>query len=261
MMYFMCPPFNPFQKLLLLRSDLKQYLLGVTGYPLPGVLIFCFLFLCTALHGQQLRTDLGEVYYEPNFYMTKYSGTEGSPYLNESFAPAKIEGIEKTQLVRFDAVEGQVEVMVSEDQVVVLDGSKNYVITLLDGAKKRYEILEYFTPGGEVGASFFEVLESNDQFSLYLKEEKKFYKKEKAQGYASEKPARFEKIRDAYYVSDFKNPSDRLLPVPGKMKSFLAFFGDHGPEIKKFIREHKLKTDNAADLVRIFGYYFQKDAP
>jgi hypothetical protein len=39
------------------------------------------------------------------------------------------------------------------------------------------------------------------------------------------------------------------------MKSFLAFVGDHGPEIKKFIREHKLKTDNAADLVRIFGYY------
>ena len=257
----MFPPFNPFQKPLLLRSDLKQNLLGVTGYPLLGVLIFCFLFLCTALQGQQLRTDLGEVYYEPNFYMTKYSGPEGSPYLNESFVPAKIEGIEKTQLVRFDATEGQVEVMVSEDQVVVLDQSKKYAITLLDGAKKRYEILEYIKPGGEVLASFFEVLESNDQFSLYLKEEKKFYKKEKAQGYAREKPARFEKLRDAYYVSDFKNQSDRLLPVPGKMKSFIAFLGDDGPRVKKAMKDSKLKPDNARDLVRVFELYFKKDTP
>ena len=204
---------------------------------------------------------MGGVYYEPNFYRTKYDVQEGSPYLNESFVPAKIEGIEKTQLVRFDATEGQVEVMVSEDQVVVLDHSKKYAITLLDGAKKRYEILEYITPGGEVRALFFEVLESNDQFSLYLKEEKKFYKKEKAQGYAREKPARFEKLRDAYYVSDFKTQSDRLLPVPTKMKSFIAFLGDDGQTVKKAMKDSKLKPDNAGDLVRIFEFYFKKHTP
>ena len=131
----------------------------------------------------------------------------------------------------------------------------------MDGAKKRYEILEYITPGGEVRASFFEVLESNDQFSLYLKEEKKFYKKEKAQGYAREKPARFEKLRDAYYVSDFKTRSDRLLPVPTKMKSFIAFLGDDGPRVKKAMKDSKLKPDNARDLVRVFELYFKRDTP
>ena len=199
---------------------------------------------------------MGNVYYEPNFYRTKYSAPEGSPYLSEAFTPAKIEGIEKTQLVRFDAVEGNVEVMVSDDRVVVLDTSKKYRIALLDDSGKTYEILEYETQKEGVGASFFELLESTDNFELYLKEGKKFFKKEKAQGYASEQPARFEKVRDSYYVSDFKNQSGLLLPVPAKMKSFLALFGAEGDAVKKFIKEHKLKLDNPDDLVRIFDFYF-----
>ena len=214
------------------------------------------MVLCScSIHAQQLRNDLGDVYYEPNFYMTKYDGPEGSPYLNETFTPAKIKGIEKTQLVRFDAVEGNVEVMISEQQVLVLNNTKKYSISLADGSDKVYETREFVNNKGDVNTSFFELLESTTNYKLYLKEEKKFFEKVQAQGYAAEKPARFEKIRDTYYVTDFKNGSEKLIPLPSKMKAFLAFFGDQGASVKKFIKDEKLKVDKTEDLVRILDYY------
>ena len=216
--------------------------------------VLCMLICSFAGHGQQLRNELGDVYYEPNFYTSQYAGTEGSPYLSEAFIPARIDDMDKTYLVRFNAVDGTTEVMVSEQQVLVLDNSRKHVIALKDGSDRVYETLGYLNGKGDADASFFELIHQAPEFRLYLREEKKFFRKVKAQGYAAEQPARFEKVRDAFYMSDFPGSSDRLIPVPDKIKPFAALFGENAASVRKFIKDNKLSLDEPDDLVRILHY-------
>lgn len=214
---------------------------------------------CFTLFGQQqLRNDLGDTFFVPNLYKTKYDSPEGSPYLNEEFVPAKINNIAETQLVRFDATLGKVEVMITRDKVVALDNSKPYTISLIDGSNKVYKTFKYKDEYGNEKTSFFELLDSSLSYKLYLKENKRFYKKVKAQGYAEEEPAHFKKIKSEFYVTDFKNQSERLLFIPQKLKPFTEFFQDDSKSIKAFIKDNKLKINDANDLVKIFKFYFEQ---
>jgi len=217
-----------------------------------------FLMHLTISAQEQLRTEFGNVYYPANMYKTKYDTPEGTPYLYEGFKPAKINDIQETQLVRFNAVEGNVEVVISDTKVVVLDNSKLYNISLLEDSGKVYSTLKYADARGNESYSFFELLDSTVYYKIYLKERKKFYKKVKAQGYADEEPARFKKIQSEFYITDSKNRSDRLVIVPQNMKSFTAFLQDDSKSIKKFIKENKLKIDNPDDLIKIFNFYFEQ---
>lgn len=220
------------------------------------IVIFLVKFITTAAQ-VQLRDELGTIYYTPDLYKTKYNMPEGSPYLNEKFTSAKINDIRETKLVRFDAVEGNVEVMITGTKVVVLDNSRSYIISMLDGSKKVYETLKYTDERGNGNTSFFELLDSTIHYKIYLKEKKKFFKKVKAQGYADAEPAQFKKVKDEFYISDFRSKTNRLLAISQKMKSFIEFFPDDSRSIKKYVKENRLKTDNGEDLIKIFRFYYE----
>ena len=222
------------------------------------ILIVSLSVSCFTVFGQEIRNYLGDVYFVPGKYKTIYNSPEGSPYLNEEFVPAKINNISDTQLVRFDAVLGNVEVMITGSKVVALDNSKTYAISLVDGSNKVYKTLEYTDVDGNENNSFFELLDSTLNYKLYLKENKKFFKKVKAQGYAEEIPAQFKKVKSDFYVTDFKSQSDRLIYIPHKLKPFTEFFQEEAKSIKNFIKENKLNIGDANDLVKIFKFYYEQ---
>jgi hypothetical protein len=222
------------------------------------ILILSLSVSCFAVFGQEQRNYFGDMYFVPGKYKTIYNSPEGSPYLNEEFVPAKINNITDTQLVRFDAVLGNVEVMITGSKVVALDNSKLYIISLVDRSNKVYKTLEYVDLDGIENTSFFELLDSTLNYKLYLKENKKFVKKVKAQGYAEEIPAQFKKVKSEFYVTDFKSQSDQLLYIPQKLKPFTEFFQEDSKSIKNFIKENKLNIGDANDLVKIFKFHYDQ---
>lgn len=222
------------------------------------IFIVSLLVSCFTVFGQEQRNYFGDVYYVPGKYKTIYNSPEGSPYLNEEFVPAKINNITDTQLVRFDAVLGNVEVMITASKVVTIDGTKPYTISLIDGSNKVYKILKYADVNGNANTSFFELLDSTLNYKLYLKENKKFFKKVKAQGYAEETPAQFKKVKSEFYVTDFKSQSEQLLYIPQKLKPFTEFFQEDSKSIKNFIKDNKLNIGDANDLVKIFKFHFEQ---
>jgi len=222
------------------------------------IVVFLVLGLTTQAQ-QELRNSLGDVYYDSNLYNTKYNAQEGTPYLNEVFTPAKIDNISETKLVRFDAVEGRVEILVNDKKVLILDDAESHLITLLDGSNKQYETKKYLTEKGIPKTSFFELVAKNENYTLYLLERIKFYKAVKAQGYGAPKPAMFKYAKKVYYLTDFKTKSDQLLNIPSKVKNFVALFPGHSKSVKLFIKENTLKIDNEKDLLRIFDFYFDTD--
>ena len=218
-----------------------------------------FLLLNFTAYAQiELRGDLGDVYFSKDLYKTKYNSPAGSPYLNESFTPAKINDIKETKLVRFDAYEDKVEIMVDENQFVILTDSQPYTISLLDGSNKIFETKTYLDEKGNLKSSFFELIAKQENYKLFLKEKIEFTKAVKAQGYQDSQPAMFKKQKESYFISDFKGQSEQLLKIPNKFKNFLKLFPAHSKTIKTFIKDNKVKIDKGDDLVKIFDYYFSR---
>ncbi len=218
---------------------------------------FLFLLITIVLQsigfGQELRTQFGDVYYDVNMHRGQYDGTLGSPYLNEVFVPSLINEIKVTQLVRFNAYNGTVEVKISGSKVVLLGDSVKYIIRLKDGSDKIYYTGNFFDAKGKLNNSFFLLIHQSEAFDLYLKEKKKYTKAVKAEGYKDAEPASFKEVEGEYYITDLWEKTPRLVLLPKKISTFLELFPNQAKTLKKFIRDHKLKLNNAEDLVQIMN--------
>ncbi|MGB5378031.1 hypothetical protein [Muriicola sp.] len=219
------------------------------------LLLILLAFAQLGVFSQQLRNKYGDVYYDANLYDNNYESIEGSPYLDPEFKPAKINELNETKFVRFNAFEGKIEVK-EKNGVIVLSDSDSYVISLQDGSNKIYETRTFKDESGNSQVSFFELLKEQPHYKLYLKESITLTKEVKAQGYAKAEPAKFKRAVDTFYVSDFMDNSRELLIIPYRMKGLLAMFPQKQKVLKSFTKEHKLKTRNAEDLIKIFDYYF-----
>jgi len=219
---------------------------------LPIILLF---FLVS--YSQELKNKFGEVYYTRDNYKSIYKAVEGSPYLDEAFKPARINDIKETQLVRFDAVKDQVELMAGGNSVMILDDMAPYLIKMLDGSDDSYSNRSYIDDQGGVKTSFFKIIHKEDNFDLYLKESKKYYEEVRPQAYQEGKPAQFRLEPGIFYVNDFPGDREVLIEVPGRLNKFLGLFPEASKEMKEFIKKQKLDLDHGQDLVKIFEHYFE----
>ena len=206
-------------------------------------------------HGQELRNDFGNEYFSPNFYTREYNAPDGSPYLSDAFLPSSINDITETQLVRFDAFAGRVEVKLSPTRVVALDSDIYYIIQLKDGSEKRFETLKYIDSKGQTKSSFFEIIHETDTYKICRRDVAKFYKAEKAQGYQESKPARFKMADPEYYFTTVPQ-SQELMQIPDRIKEFKQVFPNNEKAIRDLVKNEKLRLDVPEDLIRILDYYF-----
>ncbi len=224
------------------------------------VFAICLVTSMVFSQTQEIRDQpLDQVAYNVNSKNPKYESVEGSPYLNAAFLPAKINGSKQTKLVRFNAVDNAIEVMIDSTKVLTLKMSDSYTIKLLDGSNKEYQNLGYKNDEGKFDRSFFELVHSRNNYGLYLKERIKYIESVKNKNpYQEDSSAKFLKVRDVFYINNFLSLSPELIEIPKKKKQFINLFKDRSIEIQKFIKKEKLDNEDMNDLVKIFDYYFGK---
>ena len=228
-------------------------------YSLYSALLAFTLLLCFQGYAQnQLTDNIYGVYYVPSLYTKLYESDEGSPYLNPRFTPAKINDSNKTYLVRINAHKETAEVWVSEDRVIELSNERKNSIALSDGSDKNYEAARYVKPKGNYGNAFFQSVEKNDKYSLFLKERIKYFKKEKAEGYKAEKPARFEKIKPYYYLRVGADEKKALVHLPSSTNKFVQVFAkSRHKALKGYIKQEKLNLASEDDLIKVLDYIYK----
>lgn len=185
-----------------------------------------------------------------------YDEIQGSPYLQETFVPAKINDGTETKFVRFNPVDNTIEINLGNSQMMTLSKTTTYLIELLDGSNKVYQTLSYLNEGGQKDISFFEKIHEEEFFTLYLKERIKLVRGVKdQQAYGGEKPDRFLKVNDVYYITNFRDKTPDILVIPRKKKDFFKWFQKRDKEIEKFVKEKKLDINSPSGLVEVFAYY------
>jgi hypothetical protein len=219
--------------------------------------LLSIIFLCAlSATAQELKNKFGEVYYTADLYKKDNQFVEGSPYLDVKFKPARINDLEATNLVRFDAVNHQVEIHVRGNSVMILDDSEPFTISLLDGSGNVYVNRKYRDENGEVKQSIFLRNRETDAFGLFEREQINFYKEVKAQGYQEHQPPQYKKERSTFYLLDKRGGNDILLELPTRSKKFVEHFPDRSKDVKDIIKEEKLDLYKAEDLIKVLEQYY-----
>lgn len=95
---------------------------------------------------------------------------EGSPYLQDNFVPARLEGTEKLQWIRLNAYNHTVELRKPDGKVIALTGPWRKRIELQQEPRKTYILDTYVSDKGERHFGFFECFHAEEKFELYLRE-------------------------------------------------------------------------------------------
>jgi len=181
---------------------------------------------------------------------SRYVNVKGTPYLSEFFMPATIYPDDDLFFVKYNVVDDEVEVKLSATRTIILNNSfKKYTIVFKESKEKIVTLDE----DGKKDPSYFFEVKKTDKASIYKKKTKNFIQATKAtDNYSKDKPARFSKLEEIFYIQ--LTPEGSVKELPKKKKAFLAMFQNNQNDVKDFIGKNKIKLNKEEDLVKLFTF-------
>lgn len=213
---------------------------------------FSYNCLAQAIISKELR-NMGDQVELDNMQAadgSRYVNVKGTPYLTDFFVPATIYPDDDLFFVKYNLVDDEMEVKLSATKTIILDNSfKKYTIVF----KESKETFVTLNEAGKKDPSYFIEIKKTDNISLYKKKTKNFIQATKAtDNYSKDKPARFSKLEEVFYVQLTSDGS--VTELPKKRKAFLKLFQNNKSEIEGFIKKNKLKLDKEEDLISLFTF-------
>jgi hypothetical protein len=180
--------------------------------------------------------------------------TMGSPYMQQSFATAKIVQVDKVYLVRYNALTDEMEVKGGEsDEMLIISKKKSYEINQHSN-NVTYRVLEKVDSEKENDLGYYINLEDDDNISLYKKECKKLIKKKKSTygNSASSVTMEFKDMKCEFYMEIAHD--GQAIKIPRNKKEFLALFPDKSELISAFIKDNRIKLHKEKSLKKLIKY-------
>lgn len=195
-----------------------------------------------------------EVGFSPKNVTRAMENAMGTPYVNADYQQVRIKNFDdKIYSGRYNAVISEMEILIAtgRDPIALDISNSDFEVTFLN-ENKIYRTFNYENDRGITKRGFLVVLSENEE-TLVLKEEViKYYDKVPASSsYDNDKPAKFRKEDDNYYI---KIKSGKIVSLPTKSKDIAKGFPEKGNEIENFIKKNKLKTKNEDDLIKIANF-------
>ena len=189
-----------------------------------------------------------------------YEGVEGTPYLSDSFIPARIDSIGQVAYIKLNVFANNVEFKKTDGRVALLSLEKDYRFKLLDGSNVEYEIHAYKNEKGKKSRTFFKKVHTGKNYILFLKENVRFTPKKIAtSGFEQNQPAKFTNSQPTYYVTNAKGGVQELVPVPTRKKEISTIFKEKAKEVQQLVKKQKLKLDRKEDLIKLFDFYWPEN--
>lgn len=212
--------------------------------------ILSFLFSITFAFSQQFSTRVVEstILVKKGFSQQNNKETKGSPYINDNFSPATIKPLNKEYLVRYNAVDDEMEVKQNSEILVLNKNNKNYIIDFKTKNQKAF-VLE----NSETNVTgFYFLVEETPKVSLYRKDIKQFQQGRKASHSSLEDTPSKYINKDSKYYLKIDNEGYVVYEIPSSRKKFIKFFKEENQDkIKKLIRNNKIKLSKEEDLKRL----------
>ncbi|MBC8755619.1 hypothetical protein H2O64_13155 [Kordia sp. YSTF-M3] len=206
-----------------------------------------------AAQASMLHSDLTlESQMQKNFSAILRANVEGTPYYDEEFNSANIAPLNKVFFVRYNAALDDMEVIQSNDTLIMNKNNKNYIIKQNKG-NLTYKILEYADSKKDKFGYYVQLTEGTN-VALYRKDRKKFVEVKKAAygGNLNASSAKFKKQKSEFYI-ELKGSGDAI-KIPKKKKAVIKLFAGKEDLVEKFIKENKIKVTKEKDLINLINY-------
>lgn len=189
--------------------------------------------------GRDHKNEINEKFYE---------GVTGSPYLNDSFLPAKVNDFKEVITARYNAYKDLITIKIGDSRAFFLQKKAGNKLTFSDN-KGQYQV---FYDQSEK-ARFFKVLHRTNFYSLLVKQEVLLRGGEKPKSsYDKYIPPYFKRLKDRLYLS---LDNMKAVKIPTNKKKFFKLFEDEGEQLKKYVKKHKLSIKKEEDLLKILSFY------
>jgi hypothetical protein len=176
---------------------------------------------------------------------------DGTPYIDENFSLVRIRQYkEKLYNARYNAFNGELEVKIETDKVIVLDRKTDFevVFTLTN---KTYRAVDYINEKSISKRGFLVVFSEDKNYSLFKEEHIQYFEKvEATSSYQQDKPARFKRDDDVYYLK----LDDKVTFVPQNKKDFIKAFPEQSKKLKSYMKENKLNPKKEDELLTLVKY-------
>jgi len=172
----------------------------------------------------------------------------GSPYIPADFVPGKVSTMpNQIYMVRYNAVNDEM-VVKDNNKALALNKDIAGVYVTVMGSKKRYQT---FKTADSEKSGFF-VIESNPNSKIKLlnKEYVQYIDKQvAANSYQSDRPAKFKRANDIFYLSTEENTA---VLMPKKKKDFIKLFPNK--DVTKFIKKERISLKDKKDLIKLVNF-------
>lgn len=219
---------------------------------------FSYLLLLITLNAMSQSTSMGDYNSSSSRSFDLYfhedasasaKNIEGSTYINSAFLPSKVTGLNLvTPPMRYNAYKDEIEFL-KDEKTFYLTKSDSLEVKLLGTS---YKYLEYqVKDGNESGFLIQLYFNIAEKVSLYKKEKVVYVEKSEAvSGYDEDKPARYKKEDDKFYIK----VSDKIIFMPKKKKELLALFPNNEKDVEGFIKTNKISLDEENDLITLVKF-------
>jgi len=175
--------------------------------------------------------------------------TVGSPYINETYSPAVVEGYDKPIELRYNAYTDEMEFDV--DGTLYALAKNKYPKVVLGWKKQTPYIYTTYQDGTDTVSGFLRIVNEKDKYPLYVKETVSFSPSRKAaSGYEADKPEVYKREKDRYFTMI----ENQIVEVPLHKKNILKRFPEFQKEIQDFLKNEKIKLNSEEDMIRVFDY-------
>lgn len=180
----------------------------------------------------------------------KTTEIKGTPYLNSEYQKGTIlsdaDVLYKNVPLRYDCF---------DDALEFQRDSKTYFLFPKETVKRtefggKVFVYKEFEAEGGTEKGYFELL-AEGKGTLLARHSINFYEAVPTNGLTDARPARFDNLRETWYVS-FDNSPARKIPTNKKMSEI---FGDKSKEVEAFISKEKLSVKKKDDLKKIIAFY------
>lgn len=183
---------------------------------------------------------------------------QGSPYTNNSFAPAQLYYKDEnmgTIFYRYNALNEEVEVKQSIDEkgIRALGRDKNIVLVKSGDPMSFHTFVD---KGGSTLNGYLTQLVEGENFDLYRRIRVKYTEGQKAQNsFVKAVPAKFSQFTEYFVQKKGVNRIDEIATKKGKILKIAG--SENKDALKSYIKENDLDVKEEQDLIKVFEFLNQ----
>ncbi|RCW33308.1 hypothetical protein DFO77_11373 [Marinilabilia salmonicolor] len=179
-----------------------------------------------------------------------YNFIKGSPFLNKEFSEGEVTMNDSIKFqgvpLRYNIHSDKMEFMTENNLILEVDNTTaSYIFNVGDKIFKN----KSYHQNNQEKTGILQLL-VDGKFKLYKKYTVDFEAATEAKGFQESEPNRFERKKDQYFIS-LPNKIPELIT---RKKDLIRVLEPEKPEIKKFIKDERIKTRSEEDLIKLIQH-------